>query len=182
LFVPRSHALRGNEGIEQFFSHRWLTAAILHERSVKAFVKEEAGGYLNHGRTFRSVVGELVDGLRSGEIKLHDETVREEEHVVASAEQWRRDFQSAMGESFGASICPPVPFADASPHECCEAIWAILGRDVTPRQLASLSEQQITELAQAFGERFESDPPDGCQLRQAIGRTLARWPVGSIGD
>ncbi len=51
---------------------------------------------------------------------------------------WRPDFEQALGESFGEAVCPPVPFEDASPHECCEVVWAVAGADVTPTMLAEL--------------------------------------------
>jgi len=94
----------------------------------------------------------------------------------------RPDFEVAMGEEFGALVSPPVPFFEASPHECCEAIWAALGRDVTPRRLARITPSQIEELANAFGTYFECDAPAGMQLMEAIARTLSRWPPGSLDD
>lgn len=93
---------------------------------------------------------------------------------------WRREFMSAMGESFGECVCPPVPFDDASPHECCEAIWSVLGREVTPERLACITESELVAIAREFGERFESEPPTIEQIMKAVARTLARWPVGSL--
>ncbi len=94
----------------------------------------------------------------------------------------RRDFEQALGESFGESVCPPVPFEDASPHECCEVVCSVLGDDVTPADLAALTKAQVAALAQEFGEYFESDPPSVKQIKDAIAQTLARWPVGSLGE
>jgi hypothetical protein len=99
-----------------------------------------------------------------------------------TGEEWRPDFEQALGESFCESVCPPVPFEKASPHECCEVVWAVAGEDVTPRQLAALSAAQVKALAQKFSEYFASDPPTVKQVREAIAQTLFRWPVGSLGE
>lgn len=93
-------------------------------------------------------------------------------------ERWRPDFELAMGQSF--SEC--VKFEDGSPHECCEAIWAVLGMNVTPRDLAALSDERIEALALSFGKYFELEAPSAEQMKEAVARTLARWPVGSLGE
>jgi hypothetical protein len=98
------------------------------------------------------------------------------------SEDWRPDFEQAMGEAFGESGSPPVPFEDASPHECCEVIWSVMGKDVTPTRLATLTEIQVVALSRRFGEYFDSEAPSVEQIKDAIARTLARWPVGSIGE
>lgn len=97
-------------------------------------------------------------------------------------EDLRADFGQAMGESFGDCVSPPVPYEDASAHECCEVIWSVAGYDVTPAALASLSEVQIAVLARRFGSYFGSESPTVEQIRNAIARTLARWPVGSLDE
>ena len=94
----------------------------------------------------------------------------------------RPDFEQAMGESFGDHLCPPVRFEDASAHECCEVLWRSVGRDVTPAKLASLENEQISELSKMFGRYFESEPPTTEQIRAAITATLRRWPVGALGE
>src|SRR5262249_3101510 len=94
----------------------------------------------------------------------------------------RADFEQAMGEAFGWAVTPPVRFDDASAHECCEVVWTVTGRDVTPHRLAVLSAAEIEALAERFGTYFDCDPPTPEQVRAAIARTLARWPVGSLGE
>src|SRR5262249_34700274 len=101
---------------------------------------------------------------------------------MRGGEGWRPDFEQALGEAFGECVSPPVPFEDASPHECCEVVWAVAGRDVTPAKLAALTEAQVEALARKFGEYFESAAPTAAQIKTAIARTLARWPVGSLGE
>lgn len=97
-------------------------------------------------------------------------------------ESYRAEFEQAMGESFGDYVCPPVPFEDASAHECCEAVWIALGRNATPTMLASLNTGQIEELREAFGTHFESEKPTAEQIKAAVAATLARWPVGSLDE
>jgi hypothetical protein len=92
--------------------------------------------------------------------------------MAKKREDWRPDFEQALGETFGDYVSPPVPFEDASPHECCEVVWAVAGRDVTPARLAGLGEDQLSDLA----------APTVGQVRNAIAHTLARWPVGSLGE
>jgi hypothetical protein len=91
-------------------------------------------------------------------------------------------FLGAMGESFGDSISPPVPFDSTSAHECYNAVWSVLGKDVTPTTLARLSDAQLSALADGLGTYFESDRPTVEQVKLAIERTLYRWPVGSLGE
>ena len=94
----------------------------------------------------------------------------------------RLDFIQAMGETFGNHVSPPVSFEDASPHECCEVVWSVLGFDVTPSRLAALTQDDVAALAQRFGEYFEVESPTIDQIRVAVSRTLARWPAGPVGE
>jgi hypothetical protein len=102
--------------------------------------------------------------------------------MARTGEDWRPDFEQAMGETFGEAIAPPVRFESASAHECCEVIWAYLGNKVTPRSLTLLTDEQIGALSHKFGEYFECDAPSVEKIREAIARTLARWPIGSLGE
>src|SRR5690606_27732746 len=70
---------------------------------------------------------------------------------------WHPDFEQAIGEAFGNHISPPIPFEDASPNECCEVLWEVLGTNFTPTILASLHDSQIELLATAFGRYFECE-------------------------
>ena len=102
--------------------------------------------------------------------------------MVRTPEARRPDFEQAMGETFSTFVCPPVPFEDASAHECCEVVWSVVGRTVTPSDLAALTSTQITALSKQFGEYFGSQSPSVEQIQDAIADTLARWPVGSLGE
>ena len=99
-----------------------------------------------------------------------------------TGEDWRPDFEQAVGEAFGESVSPPVPFEDASPHECCEVVWSVVGSNSTPTRLAGLTEDQLSTLAQSVGEVFGCDQPTVAQVKRAIAYALKRWPVGSLGE
>lgn len=92
----------------------------------------------------------------------------------------RMDFEQAMGEEFGHCLSPPLPFEDASAHECCEVVWKVLGDEVIPDRLSTLFDDEIAALAAGFGGYFEVDNPTEQRIRAAITQTLARWPVGSL--
>jgi hypothetical protein len=94
----------------------------------------------------------------------------------------RPDFEQALGESFAECATPPLPFEEASAHECCEVVWQVVGFDVTPAILAAMEDAQIAELSAAFGLYFETTAPSVEQMKTAISRTLARWPVRSLGE
>ncbi len=87
-----------------------------------------------------------------------------------------------MGEEFGNLVSPPVPFLEASPQECCEAIWRVLGENVTPTILAKLNQSGYQSIAVSFGEWFECEAPPTMQIAEAVARTLSRWPPGSLNE
>jgi hypothetical protein len=97
-------------------------------------------------------------------------------------DQLRSDFLLAMGVEFCSRVSPPVPAGEVDPHECCEVIWQVLGNDVTPSDLADLSELKLAALAQEFGNYFECTPPSISQVKAAVDITLFRWPAGSLGE
>ena len=94
-------------------------------------------------------------------------------------ERRRMDFEMALGQSFADAISPPVPFADASAHDCFEAVRHALGAEPTPEALASLSDGEIARLAAGVGAYFECEPPAVGQIRQAVASTLVRWPASA---
>jgi hypothetical protein len=93
-------------------------------------------------------------------------------------EQWRPDFEQAMGETFGWYVRPQAPFDEASPHNCCEAVWSVLGAEVTPAGLAAATPEQVAAIARAFARLGDGEAPPVERIRQAIADTLARWPWG----
>jgi len=97
-------------------------------------------------------------------------------------EDRRPDFEQALGETFAEHVSPPVPFESATPQECCEVVCSVAGDDVTPARLAQLSEAEVAAIAQEFAEQFECKAPSARKIKAAIAQTLARWPVGSLGE
>lgn len=84
------------------------------------------------------------------------------------------DFIVAIGESFSDNISPPVPGDDASPHECCEVVISVLGGTLDVSDFACITTNQVTALAQRFGEYFDCDCPSDSQIRYAIEALLTR--------
>lgn len=66
--------------------------------------------------------------------------------------------------------------------ECCEVVRMVAGDRVTPTSLAALKKADIARLGKTFGEYFASSSPSASQIKEAIRLTLARWPVGSLGE
>jgi hypothetical protein len=56
-----------------------------------------------------------------------------------------------------------------------------IGLNVTPRDLATLTDVQTVALSLRFGEYFRSQAPTADKITDAIAHILARWPVGSLG-
>ena len=92
----------------------------------------------------------------------------------------RPDFEQSVGETFGDFICPPVPFEDASAHECCEVIKEVFGDGVSSENFASVDDEDIFRLAAAFGRYFDVEPPSAEQVRNAVRQIAKRWPPGSL--
>ena len=70
-----------------------------------------------------------------------------------------------------------MPFEDASPRECCEVVWHIVGKDVTPDALAALDDAKIAEPAKSFGEDFECESPT---LKNSETQSLTHWRGGLL--
>ncbi len=89
----------------------------------------------------------------------------------------RIDFRQVLGAAFGSSLCPPLSFEEASPHECYEVLMDVLGDGLMPEQLSALTDREIGVLAARFGEYFEADPPS--QEQTAVqGGAPPRAPQG----
>ncbi|MCE9547208.1 MAG: hypothetical protein K8T25_17185 [Planctomycetia bacterium] len=89
------------------------------------------------------------------------------------------DFIQAVGEELSYAICPPVPFEDASAHECYEALCRALGQPITTEQLRSFSQKQIETACAGIATYFECEPIGVDRIKQAIAGILARWPTSS---
>ena len=51
-----------------------------------------------------------------------------------------------------------------------------------PRRRLLVDGQPQHDFAQEFGEQFECKAPSARKIKAAIAQTLARWPVGSLGE
>jgi hypothetical protein len=92
--------------------------------------------------------------------------------------QDQADFEQALGEAFADAVCPPVPFEDASAHDCVEAVQSVLPGRLDPERFAAIGTAEIEALMQAFADWFECDAPSEAQIRNAIASLLVRWPQG----
>ncbi|OCP01050.1 MULTISPECIES: hypothetical protein [unclassified Ensifer] len=81
----------------------------------------------------------------------------------------RIDFEQALGEEFGNGLCLPLPFEDASPHECYEVIACVLGDKIMPDRLSAVTDGQVALLAARFGEysRPTRQRASTCERRSA---------------
>ena len=102
--------------------------------------------------------------------------------MASTGENRRIDFLAAMGAEFCSHLSPPIQSGEVDPHECCEVIWEEMGDNVTPADLANLSDLQVAALARAFGRYSNCESPSISQIKAAIEMTLFRWPVGSLGE
>jgi hypothetical protein len=100
----------------------------------------------------------------------------------ASMDRRQGDFMQAVGESFADCVCPPVPHGNMFVADCWDIVCEQVGDGVTPTRLASLVRADLERLRKAFGSYFECDPPSLTQVKEAIRVSLARWPVGSLGE
>src|SRR4051794_28344418 len=92
------------------------------------------------------------------------------------------EFMQAVGESFADCVCPPVPHGNMFVADCWDIVQKAVGDDVTPSLLAALTRADLERIRKAFGSYFDCDPPTLAQVKEAIRVSLARWPVGSLGE
>ena len=92
------------------------------------------------------------------------------------------EFMQAVGESFADCVCPPVPHDNMFVADCWDIVCKQVGDEVTPWRLATLTRADLERLRKAFGSYFECNPPSLAQVKSAVKVSLARWPVGSLGE
>jgi hypothetical protein len=66
--------------------------------------------------------------------------------------------------------------------DCWDIVCEVVGEEVTPARLAALTPAEFRRLSAEFGAYFGSAAPSVRQVKAAIAITLARWPVGSLGE
>jgi hypothetical protein len=92
------------------------------------------------------------------------------------------DFMQAVGESYADCVCPPVPHGNMFVPDCWDVLCDAVGVEVTPARLAALTSADLDRLRTALGSYFQCDPPSLRQVKAAVKVSLARWPVGSLGE
>jgi hypothetical protein len=85
-----------------------------------------------------------------------------------ATQQQKADWEQAVGECFADAVSPPVPFEQASAHECFEAVAGAFGGDNGWRSPASLSLSDRLALAEAIANWFECDAPRLEQIDRAL--------------
>ena len=108
-------------------------------------------------------------------LRLSDFKSNEYAHLIGGPAYEPQEENPMIGFR-GASRYRSPDFAAAFALEC-EAIRQVFGPDVTPSQLAGVTEVELRRLADAFGAWFEVPPPATARLRAALSGTLARWPA-----
>jgi hypothetical protein len=94
----------------------------------------------------------------------------------------RSEFMQAVGECFADCVCPPVPGGNMFVADCWDVVCEAAGPDVTPARLAALTRADLERLRKGFGAYFDCTAPSLRQVKAAITVSLARWPVGSLGE
>jgi hypothetical protein len=91
-------------------------------------------------------------------------------------EQQHLNFIAATGEEFGEVLSPVVGEDGASPQDCYTVLSRVLGRSFTPSTLGQIDASQIEILREEFCRYFELDAITTSHIKNAIERTLFRWP------
>lgn len=86
------------------------------------------------------------------------------------------DFLSALGDEFCTSLANVPGVADIVPHDAYEVFQRAFCQKPDPQFLASLSELQLEQWRTAFEAYFECRGISTDQIRNAVQRTLVRWP------
>ena len=92
------------------------------------------------------------------------------------------EFMQAVGECFADCVCPPVPRGNMFVADCWDVVCEAVGQEVTPARLAALTRADLERLRMAFGSYFDCGAPSLRQVKAAVEVSLARWPVGSLGE
>jgi hypothetical protein len=90
------------------------------------------------------------------------------------------DFVTALGEEFCETLGPIVGFETISPHASYEVFRRVFREDPSPQFLAALTDEQWERLRAGWEEYFGQCGIAAAPIRQAVARTLARWPVEPI--
>lgn len=92
-------------------------------------------------------------------------------------EAQKLDFLSALGEEFCEALSPPVPADLIVPQDGYEVWSRAFKDDPSPATLSALTEPQVEQFRAACASYFECPAVSAAQVRLAVSRNLARWPV-----
>ena len=87
------------------------------------------------------------------------------------------DFLAALGQEFCHCLSPAVGFENIEPQNAFEVFRREFKIDPSPTFLALLSDSQVERLRAGFEKFLECDGISVIQVREAVTRTLARWPA-----
>jgi len=87
------------------------------------------------------------------------------------------DFLGALGEEFSETLSPVVGSENIVPQDGYELFIRVFKQDPNPQFLRSLSELQMEQLRADCERYFECAGVSAEHVREAITRTLARWPT-----
>jgi hypothetical protein len=160
-FPPRSQALPGNAS---------------REALPRVRVGRQPPGRRGGGAS-KTCVPRRSLGTRSGAFRMARSKPKSRGEPNRQAE-----FMQAMAESFAECVCPPIPPGNDFIAGSIDVVQCSVVDELTPSRLAALKSEDIRRLAQEFGQYFGSKAPSVRQVKDAIAVTLARWPVGSLGE
>ena len=92
-------------------------------------------------------------------------------------EQQFLDFLSAWGEELCTALSPLIDWESITPQEAYEVFVRAFGQDPSPRLLASFTTAQMEQLRATCESYFGVNTISAYHVRDAIARTLLRWPV-----
>jgi hypothetical protein len=103
---------------------------------------------------------------------------------VSDAKRYDTDylyFLSAIGECFCEAFGGVSEFAEAAPQDWQEVLYEALGSPLSPERLhAACSDEGVTQISVACQDYFEVSAVPAERIRQALERSLFRWPLGSL--
>jgi len=81
-----------------------------------------------------------------------------------------------LGEEFCGALSPPVQDDLIVPQDGYEVWQKAFGTVPSPASLVALNTDGVEQLRAACAEYFECPEVSAMAVRQALARTLARWP------
>jgi hypothetical protein len=102
------------------------------------------------------------------------------DHKLSMNDQHFLDFVTALGEEFCDTLNSIPGFEDIVPQDGYEVFRRVFREDPNPQFLASLTDEQLEQLRTGWEDYFGQRGVAMAYIRQAVTRTIARWPVEPI--